>query len=94
VVRVQLDDLTPNIGLHWYFFAEMFEVFRPLWHFVFGAMAAAAVVPVAIRLPHRPLTVAVMQSCATALLKPYPSVTDISQYLVLSFCCQITLVDI
>lgn len=78
-----LDDLTPNIGLHWYFFAEMFEVFRPLWHFVFGAMVAAAVVPVAIRLPHRPLTVAVMQSCATALLKPYPSVTDISQYLAL-----------
>lgn len=82
VLKVQLDDLTPNIGLHWYFFAEMFAVFRPLWHFVFAALSAAAVVPVAIRLPHRPLAVAAIQSCATALLQPYPSVTDVAQYLV------------
>lgn len=78
-----VDDLTPNIGLHWYFFAEMFEVFRPLWHFVFAAVAAAAVVPIAIRLPHRPLMVATVQSCAAAMMKPYPSVTDVAQYLAL-----------
>lgn len=40
---LQVADLTPNIGLQWYFFQEMFAHFRPFWHFVFHAAAAAMV---------------------------------------------------
>lgn len=76
-------DLTPNIGLHWYFFSEMFAHFRPFWHFVFHAAAAALVVPLALRMPHRPLAAALLQCITNALLKPYPSVGDVAQYLVL-----------
>ena len=75
-------DLTPNIGLHWYFFSEMFAHFAPFWHFVFHAAAAAATAPLLLRLPHRPLAAAVAQAVASAMLKPYPSVADVAQYLV------------
>ena len=40
---LQVADLTPNIGLQWYFFQEMFAHFRPFWHFVYHAAAAAMV---------------------------------------------------
>lgn len=81
---LQVADLTPNIGLHWYFFSEMFAHFRPFWHFVFHAAAAALVVPLALRIPHRPLAAALLQCITNALLKPYPSVGDVAQYLVSS----------
>ncbi len=60
----------------------MFAHFRPFWHFVFHAAAAATAVPLALRLPHRPLLLALVQCVANALLKPYPSVGDVAQYLV------------
>jgi GPI transamidase subunit PIG-U len=40
------------------------------------------VVPVALRMPHRPLAAATLQCIASAALKPYPSVADVAQYLV------------
>lgn len=81
-MAVQVDDLTPNVGLHWYFFAEMFAVFRPFWHFVFHALAGAMVGPLAARMPHRPLLGAVVGCITVAMLKPYPSLSDVAQYLV------------
>ncbi len=63
----------------------MFAHFRPFWHFVFHAAAAATAVPLALRLPHRPLLLALVQCVANALLKPYPSVGDVAQYLVSNF---------
>jgi len=35
-LRFLLPDLTPNPGLWWYFFTEMFEHFRPLYLMVFS----------------------------------------------------------
>ena len=39
--------------------------------------------PTALRLPHRPLTLAVLQLLATSLFKPYPSLADMAAYLAL-----------
>lgn len=39
-------------------------------------------VPVALRMPHRPLAAATLQCIASAALKPYPSIADVAQYLV------------
>lgn len=33
--RITAPDLTPNVGLYWYFFTEMFEQFRPFFTYVF-----------------------------------------------------------
>jgi len=35
-LRFLLPDLTPNPGLWWYFFTEMFEHFRPFYLVVFS----------------------------------------------------------
>ncbi len=35
-LRFLLPDLTPNPGLWWYFFTEMFEHFRPFYLIVFS----------------------------------------------------------
>jgi hypothetical protein len=35
-LRFLLPDLTPNPGLWWYFFTEMFEHFRPFYLMVFS----------------------------------------------------------
>lgn len=32
---LNIDDLTPNVGLSWYFFTEMFDHFRPFFTMVF-----------------------------------------------------------
>ncbi len=44
-----IPDLTPNIGLYWYFFIEMFEQFRSLFLFVFQMLAFAFVGPICIK---------------------------------------------
>jgi GPI-anchor transamidase subunit U len=36
MLRFQLPDLTPNPGLWWYFFMEMFDHFRPFFLMVFS----------------------------------------------------------
>ena len=36
----------------------------------------------ALRMPHRPLAAATLQCITSAMLKPYPSVGDVAQYLV------------
>ena len=36
VTRLTLPDLTPNPGLWWYFFTEMFDHFRPFFLMVFS----------------------------------------------------------
>lgn len=34
--RLQLTDLSPNVGLWWYFFIEMFDHFRPFFLAIFS----------------------------------------------------------
>lgn len=33
--RLTLDDLTPNVGVYWYFFAQIFNPMRDFYLFVF-----------------------------------------------------------
>ena len=45
-----VQDLTPNIGLHWYFFIEMFDHFRNFFILVFQAHLACYAIPVCLKL--------------------------------------------
>lgn len=70
-------DYTPNIGLFWYFFTEMFDAFRPFFRFVFHSHAALMAAPLALRFPRRPLFLVWAQLLISCLFKPYPTVGDL-----------------
>lgn len=47
--RILVSDLTPNIGLFWYFFMEVFTHFRTFFAFVFQAHAFIYTIPLALQ---------------------------------------------
>lgn len=47
--RLTVPDLTPNIGLFWYFFTEAFEHFRIFFLCVFQINAFIYVLPLSVR---------------------------------------------
>ncbi|KAF9586381.1 hypothetical protein BGW38_005965 [Lunasporangiospora selenospora] len=74
-------DLTPNLGLLWYFFIEMFDQFRPFFLIVFQIHVFIFAVPVAIKLRKYPLFVAFLLSAIIGTFKGYPAVGDAALYL-------------
>uniref|UniRef100_A0A0E0CAW1 GPI transamidase subunit PIG-U n=1 Tax=Oryza meridionalis TaxID=40149 RepID=A0A0E0CAW1_9ORYZ len=73
--------LSPNIGVLWYFFAEVFDFFRSFFLIVFNMNIVFMVLPLAIRLKHRPCFLAFVYTAIVAMLKSYPSVGDSALYL-------------
>jgi hypothetical protein len=80
-VRLLLPDLTPNVGLWWYFFIEMFDSFREFFLAVFWLHAASYVPGLTIRLHKQPLFVACTLTGVFAIFTPYPSIADAALYL-------------
>ncbi|PHT92486.1 hypothetical protein T459_00368 [Capsicum annuum] len=78
-----VEDLSPNIGVLWYFFAEVFEFFRDFFLIVFHLNILFMILPLAIRLNHRPCFLAFVYMAICSMLKPYPSVGDSALYLAL-----------
>ncbi|KAI4364885.1 hypothetical protein MLD38_020918 [Melastoma candidum] len=74
-------DLTPNIGVLWYFFAEVFEFFRSFFLIVFHANILLMTIPLSIRLKHRPCFMAFVCVAISSMFKSYPSVGDSALYL-------------
>ncbi|TDL26016.1 cell division cycle protein 91 [Rickenella mellea] len=71
-----LPDLTPNPGLWWYFFTEMFDHFRPFFLVVFSAHLVIYVAPLCIKFQHDPLYVTFLLQGILATFKPYPTLAD------------------
>ncbi|KAL1613015.1 hypothetical protein SLS60_001247 [Paraconiothyrium brasiliense] len=80
-VRILLPDLTPNVGLWWYFFTEMFDSFRDFFLGVFWLHVASYTPGLTIRLRTQPLFVAATLTGIFAIFTPYPSVADAALYL-------------
>ncbi|CAN9259943.1 unnamed protein product [Alternaria alternata] len=80
-VRLLLPDLTPNVGLWWYFFIEMFDSFREFFLGVFWLHAASYMPGLTIRLHKQPLFVACCLTGVFAIFTPYPSIADGALYL-------------
>ncbi|CAL5185734.1 unnamed protein product [Lathyrus oleraceus] len=76
-----IQDLSPNIGVFWYFFAEVFDFFRSFFLIVFHGNILLLIVPLAIRLNHRPCFLAFVYIVLSSILKSYPSVGDSALYL-------------
>jgi len=79
--QITVTDLTPNIGLWWYFFIEIFEAFRNFFIGVFWIHLIGYVGALTIRLPEQPLFVISSLVGLITIFKPYPSISDVSLYL-------------
>jgi phosphatidylinositol glycan class U len=76
-----LPDLTPNVGLWWYFFIEMFDSFREFFLGVFWLHMASYVGGLSIRFQNQPLFAIVTLLGIIAIFQPYPSIADTSLFL-------------
>ncbi|KAL9249611.1 Phosphatidylinositol glycan anchor biosynthesis class U protein-like protein [Drosera capensis] len=72
---LSVEDLAPNIGVQWYFFAEVFDFFRSFFLIVFHINILFMILPLAIRLKHRPCFLAFVYIAISSMLKSYPSGT-------------------
>jgi len=80
-VHLLLPDLTPNVGLWWYFFIEMFDSFREFFLGVFWLHLGSYVGGLTLRIRRQPLFVITTMLGIFAIFKPYPSVADATIYL-------------
>lgn len=80
-IQLTLTDLTPNIGLWWYFFIEMFDSFRSFYLAVFWLHLASYVGALSVRIRRQPLVVITLLLGIFAIFKPYPSISDTSLFL-------------
>lgn len=76
-----LPDLTPNTGLWWYFFTEMFDHFRPFFLMVFSVHIIIYVVPFCIKFQYDPLYATFLLTGVLALFKAYPTLADSGVFL-------------
>ncbi|KAI9280166.1 GPI transamidase subunit PIG-U [Umbelopsis sp. AD052] len=76
-----LTDLTPNVGMFWYFFIEMFDQFRNFFLVVFQLHAFIFVAPLCIKIREHPIFVIIVLSGIMSILKSYPSVGDAALFL-------------
>ncbi|KAJ6393727.1 hypothetical protein OIU77_023042 [Salix suchowensis] len=67
-----VEDMSPNIGVLWYFFAEVFDFFRSFFMIVFHLNILFMILPLAIRLKHRPCFLAFIYIAISSMLKSYP----------------------
>lgn len=81
--QLLVPDLTPNVGLWWYFFIEMFDSFREFFLGVFWLHMASYVGGLTVRLRRQPLFVVSALLGVFAIFKPYPSISDASLYFAL-----------
>ncbi|GAA5879768.1 hypothetical protein JCM8547_007573 [Rhodosporidiobolus lusitaniae] len=75
-VILTIPDLTPNIGLSWYFFIEMFDHFRAFFLCVWALHPVVYVAPLTYYYRENPLFAITLLTGATSLLKSYPSLGD------------------
>ncbi|KJZ77340.1 hypothetical protein HIM_03064 [Hirsutella minnesotensis 3608] len=80
-IQLTLSDLTPNVGLWWYFFTEMFDSFRSFFLAVFWLHLSSYVGGLSIRLRTQPLVVLTLLLGTFSIFKPYPSIADTSLFL-------------
>lgn len=76
-----LPDLTPNPGLWWYFFIEMFDAFREFFLGVFWLHMLSYSVPFCLRFQKQPLAAVVLMMGVVAVFQPYANVGDAGTWL-------------
>lgn len=70
------DDHTPNFGLYWYFFAEMFDHFRLFFVAIMQLMIFVPVIPLTIKYWNDPELLIYAALTWITVIKPYPSINE------------------
>ncbi|CAM9574960.1 unnamed protein product, partial [Discosporangium mesarthrocarpum] len=81
-VQLMCEDLTPNVGLYWYFFTEIFPRFRLFFRVLFLSHPYVYVLPATIRLGMFPDVLAHLLLAVFGIFQTYPTFGD----LMLSAC--------
>lgn len=76
-----LPDLTPNVGLWWYFFTEMFDSFRSFFLGVFWLHTFSYLPGMTLRFRKQPLFAIVLLTGICSIFVPYPSIGDVALFL-------------
>lgn len=71
---LKIQDLTPNIGMLWYFFTEMFEHFLGFYTWIAQINAFIHVIPLTIYLRESPHLALYVITLSSTILQPYPSI--------------------
>lgn len=74
--QMNFEKLFPNLGLWWYFFIEMFDMFIPFFKAAFNIFVASFVLPFSIRFQRQPFYALVLCIGWITLTKPYPTLGD------------------
>lgn len=78
--QLAVPDLTPNVGLWWYFQIEIFDPFREFFIGLFWLHLAGYVGGFSIRLHKEPLFAITSLLGLFAVFKPYPNIADVAVY--------------
>ncbi|CDW53907.1 PIG-U domain containing protein [Trichuris trichiura] len=78
--RFTLSDLTPNVGLFWYYFAETFEHYRLFFLCVFHLSFLTYALPISVCLRDDRFTACFFMLFVITLFKSYPSISDAAVY--------------
>ncbi|KAK5126552.1 hypothetical protein LTR85_009486 [Meristemomyces frigidus] len=81
MIPLTMPDLTPNPGLWWYFFIEMFDAFREFFLGVFWLHMLSYSVPFCLRFQKQPLAAVVLMMGVVAVFEPYANVGDAGAWL-------------
>lgn len=77
VFTLKVGDLTPNIGILWYFFTEMFDHFLGFYTWIAQINAFVHVIPLTIYLRESPYFAMYIILLTSTILQPYPSLAYI-----------------
>ncbi|CAL8104190.1 unnamed protein product [Calicophoron daubneyi] len=83
--QIRMADYTPQLGVYWYFFAEMFEHFEELFIWVFQILLASLVVGMTMRFHYDPTYLAWLITLITNVLQPYYCVGEFGYLLSVLF---------
>lgn len=81
LTHLQLPDLTPNAGLWWYFFIEMFDPFRSFFLGVFWLHMLSYSAPLCLRLRKQPFAATVLMLGVIAVFEPYANIGNVGAWL-------------
>ncbi|BEJ08882.1 hypothetical protein CcaverHIS641_0509760 [Cutaneotrichosporon cavernicola] len=84
-VILAVTDLTPNVGMWWYFFTEMFDHFRMFFRGAFQLHMLIYIVPLCLRLPDPRQAVLILVG-TMATWKSYPTLGDMALWAGLLSC--------
>lgn len=80
-----VQDLTPNIGIFWYFFTEVFEHFASFFIWIVQINAFIHAIPLTITLRNTPFFAQYSVLLTSTIFQPYPSLSSISLLFSLTF---------